>query len=273
MCAQNSPEAVPEGRAAAPTQRPGTAHRFRSASRAQRKMSLSPSENANHFVLISIINNKKKKKKTHKVMILKHILDQQKHIQMPLLIHKHLPRLHLPFIPTFHPHNRPNWIIRRRLPVIRGGPYTQSLIVGCIKHVRRVPGRDRVGIDIEDMLPWTLDDGDGFQVVGLGFALVPRLALGFDQAGTQLGEFGTDRVIGVGCFGWEMVLPRWCQLTRDSTRTKTLAISTGNSLPKLLNICKLHFTLCNVSAFPATVTIPLPFPYFSCSLLFNTPSI
>lgn len=68
-------------------------------------------------------------------MILKHILHQQKHIQMPFLIYKHLPRLHLPLIPTFYPHNRPNWIVRRRLPIIRGGPYPQSLVIRRIKHV------------------------------------------------------------------------------------------------------------------------------------------
>lgn len=44
---QKAPLAVPLGNAACPTKRPGTPHRLRSARKANRKTSLSPSEKLN----------------------------------------------------------------------------------------------------------------------------------------------------------------------------------------------------------------------------------
>lgn len=93
-------------------------------------------------------------------MILQHILDQQKHVEVTFLVNEHLTRLHLPFIPAAHAHDGPDGIVGTLtirtteesrehppgLPVVWRSPYTQALERRGVEHVFRVPRRDAIRV-------------------------------------------------------------------------------------------------------------------------------
>ena len=65
-----------------------------------------------------------KRDPTHKVVMLHHISDKKHNVHVPFLINHHLSTLHLPFVPTFHTHDRPDGVIGGCFPIIRCGPDT-----------------------------------------------------------------------------------------------------------------------------------------------------
>jgi hypothetical protein len=138
---QKSPDWVRRGKPAAETHRPGTPHRLRRASSAKRKISLSPSENLNHWNV-----RMPRKLVTYEVMMLHHISDQKHHIKMPFLINNHLSTLHFPFISTFHTHDRPHRIVRRCFPVVGSRPYAQTQVRWCSEQSLWICQRDRVRV-------------------------------------------------------------------------------------------------------------------------------